>query len=335
MPKKLPPTGTDKDINLASLSQLFVNEDAARAFLESKLWPNGPVCPHCACAEIYALTPKAESPKGKHVRKGVYKCKACRKQFTVRIGTIFEESKVPLCKWLMAIHLMTSSKKGVSSHQIARELGITQKSAWFVNHRIREAMKCEPLAGMLSGVVEADETFVGGKPANKSLSKRKAYREARKAQGKGSGGMQVDDKTPVVVLVERDGRARARPVERVSTEGLREAFKDTVSKEAVLHTDGWPAYDRIGVEYAGHESVSHLDGIYAKDGVHVNSAESFFALLKRGHYGIFHHYSKKHLHRYCTEFSFRWDHRKVTDGERMVAAIKGAEGKRLKYREPA
>ena len=140
--------------------------DKARAFLESKRWPNGPLCPHCGSKEVYTLTAKPDSKSP--VRPGVYKCTACREQFTVRIGTIFEESKIPLSKWLMAIHLMTSSKKGISSHQMARELGITQKSAWFLNHRIREAMKQEPMAGMLQGTVEVDETYVGGKPRPQS-----------------------------------------------------------------------------------------------------------------------------------------------------------------------
>src|SRR3989304_316710 len=160
--KKKPPTGTDSDLNLASMSAILNDEDKARAFLESKRWPDGkPVCPHCG-GEGYALTPKPDSKRPG--RPGLKKCKACRKQFTVRVGTIFEESKIQIRQWLMAIHLMTSSKKGVSSHQIARELGITQKSAWFVCHRVREAMRQEPLKGMLlQGTVEADETYVGPK----------------------------------------------------------------------------------------------------------------------------------------------------------------------------
>src|SRR5579863_6647452 len=160
--KKAPPTGTDADLNLASMTKLFNDEDAARTFLESKLWKNGRSCGHCGCTKTYPLTarPGSKSP----VRPGVYKCSACKKQFTVRIGTIFEESKLPISKWLMAIHLMTSSKKGVSSHQIARELDITQKSAWFLNMRIREAMRQDGPAAMFAGIVEADETYVGGKP---------------------------------------------------------------------------------------------------------------------------------------------------------------------------
>lgn len=323
MPAKNPPTGTDADLNLATLSHLFTDENAARAFLESKRWPNGPVCPHCECKEVYTLTPK---PGSTHpVRPGVYKCKGCREQFTVRIGTIYEESKLPLSKWLMAIHLMTSSKKGVSSHQIARELGITVKSAWFLTHRIREAMKREPMASMLSGTVEVDETYVGGKP--------------RPGDGKEHKRGRGTDKQPVMVLVERDGSARAMPLENVTAKTLKNEIAVNVAKEAVIMTDELVSYQGVRDDPAAHRTVKHSAGEYARlddDGVLVttNTAESFFALLKRGHYGTFHQLSKKHLHRYCNEFGFRWDHRNVTDGERMVAAVKGAEGKRLRYRTP-
>jgi transposase-like protein len=309
----------NKDLNLATLAKLFADEDMARAFLEAKRWPSGPVCPHCS-SEAYALTakPGSKSP----VRRGVYKCRKCRKQFTVRIGTIFEDSKVPICKWLMAIHLMTSSKKGVSSHQIAREIGVTIKTAWFVTHRIREAMKLEPMAGMLAGVVEADETYVGGKPRHPGKSKA----------GRGT------KKTPVMVLVQREGDVRVTPIGGTDVWTLRKELVVNVAKEAVLMTDELAGYKGVGKEFAAHETVTHSKREYArkrKDGlsINTNTAESFFALLKRGHYGIFHQISKKHLHRYCTEFGFRWNHRKVTDGERMVAAIVNAKGKRLMYRE--
>lgn len=324
MPAKNPPTGDDRDLNLISMARLFNDEAAAREFLESKRWPNGPVCPHCSCPEAYALKPRPESERA--VRPGVYKCKnkECKKQFTVRIGTIFEDSKVPLCKWLAAIHLMTSSKKGVSSHQIARECGITQKSAWFLNHRIREAMKQEPLASILEGTVEVDETYVGGKP-------RKGTGPHKRGRG--------TDKTPVMVLVERDGNAKSFPLPNVTGETLKNEIAVNVTKESVVMTDELVSYNGVRDDVKLHRTVNHSKGEYARpdgDGVnvHVNTAESFFALLKRGHYGIFHQLSKEHLHRYCGEFSFRWNHRKVSDGERMVAAIKGAEGRRLMLHEP-
>lgn len=322
MPKKLPPTETDADLNLSTMASLFANEDQARAFLESKRWPNGPVCPHCKATEAYKLTAKSGSTKP--VRKGVYKCAACREQFSVRVGTIFEDSKLPLCKWLMAIHLMTSSKKGVSSHQIARELGITIKSAWFLTHRIREAMKREPMAGMLEGIVEVDETYVGGKP-------RKGTGEHKRGRG--------TKKTPVMVLVERDGSAQAMPLKNITGETLRGEIAVNVAKEAIIMTDELEQYRGVRETPDGHRTVKHSADEYSRrdpDGivVHTNTAESFFALLKRGHYGIFHQLSKKHLHRYCNEFGFRWNYRRVSDGERMVAAIVGAAGKRLMYHQP-
>jgi transposase-like protein len=313
----------DEFLNLATLSHLFTDETAAREFIESKVWPTGPVCPHCACVDVYKLTPKAESTKP--IRAGVYKCKACRKQFTVRIGTIFEDSHIPFSKWLMTIHLMTSSKKGVSSLQISRELGITYRSAWFMTHRIREAMKMPDGEPPLNGTVEVDETYVGGKP--------------RKGTGKHKRGAGTS-KQPVMVLVERDGEGvHCMPIEAVNRKNLRNEIDVKVAKEAVIMTDENPSYTGLANDFEGHETVCHIKGEYSRrmaDGnkAHVNTAESFFALLKRGHYGIFHKLSKKHLHRYCTEFSFRWSFRKVTDGERMVAAIQGVTGKRLFYVQP-
>jgi transposase-like protein len=311
MPKK-------NELNLNSLAPIFADEDKAREFLEAKRWPNGPVCPHCASPHVYTLRPKSASKRP--VRAGVYKCGKCRRQFTVRIGTIFEESKLPLRKWLMAIHLMTSSKKGVSSHQIARQLGITVKSAWFLTHRIREAMKEQPLAGLLKGNIEVDETYVGGKPRHKGDNKR----------GRGT------KKTPVMVLVQRDGKARCKPLENVTTETLKAEIAVNVAKEAVIMTDELASYK--GLDHA-HESVKHGAKEYVKKlesglSVHTNTAESFFAILKRGHYGIYHQMSKRHLPRYCCEFGFRWNHREVSDGERMVSVIEGMSGKRLMYRAP-
>ena len=227
------------------MTTLFNNEDKALAFLEAKRWPNGPVCPHCECHEVYALIakPGSKSP----VRPGVYKCKKCREQFTVRIGTIFEESKIPLSKWLMAIHLMTSSKKGISSHQMARELGITQKSAWFLNHRIREAMKQEPMATMLQGTVEVDETFVGGKP--RRGSKRKKW---------------TSNKKPVMVLVERNGSARAVPIDTVSGPTLKNQIAVNVAKDAVVMTDEFAGYKGLDAQVSRHETVNHKSGQYSR-----------------------------------------------------------------------
>jgi len=321
MARKNEPTGTDAGLNLASLSTLFVDEDEARKFLEPKRWPSGPICPHCGSANVYPLTAKADSRRA--VRPGVYKCGACRDQFTVRIGTIFEETHIPLRKWLMAIRLMTSSKKGISSHQIAREVGITQKSAWFLCHGIREATRQEPMIGLLKGTVEADETYVGaGKPRIKGTSK----------PGRGTS------KKPVIVLVERDGNARSMPIEKVDSKTLKGEVRKQVDRSAEIMTDDWKTYGGLAKEFAGHDVICHGTGEYPRtrdDGVSVNTntPESFFALLKRGHYGTFHWFSRKHTHRYCDEFGFRWDRRKASDGERMVSGIRGAEGKRLMYRD--
>jgi transposase-like protein len=323
MPRKNPPTGTDADLNLVALMELFTDEAKARQFLESKRWPFGPTCPHCDSTDVYRLQPKPGSAKP--VRPGVYKCGNCRQQFTVRVGTIMEDSKLPLSKWLMAIHLLTSSKKGISSNQIARELKITVKTAWFLTHRIREAMKEAPLADLLKGHVEVDETYVGGKP--------------RKGDGKKHKRGRGTDKAPVMVLVERDGSARAAMLGEVTAKSLKGQIRMNVGKEAVIMTDELALYRGLDAEYAGHETVKHSGAEFVRKlesgvKVHTNTAESYFALLKRGHYGVYHRMSKKHLPRYCCEFNFRWNHRKISDGERMVAAIRGVKGKRLMYRPP-
>jgi transposase-like protein len=304
-----------EELNLISLAGLFADEDSAREFLEGRLWPNGPVCPHCGGNEAYKLTAKPDSKKP--VRKGVYKCKDCRKQFTVRVGTVFEDSKIPLCKWLAALHLLTSSKKGISSLQIARELEITHKSAWFLTHRIREAMRTENPPKEPKGVFEMDETYVGGKP--------------RRHTGKRGRGTK---KTPVVALVQRGGNVRARVMDRVTSKNLRAHAALYAHEDSILMSDELPAYFRVGKDFSGHGVVSHGQGEYARGIRHVNTAESFFALLKRGHYGSFHQLSKTHLHRYVDEFEFRWNHRKTSDGARMLAAISGVSGKRLMYRQP-
>ncbi|MGO9567426.1 MAG: IS1595 family transposase [Desulfomonilaceae bacterium] len=309
----------DKDLNLVTLSPIFADEDKARKLIESKLWPNGPVCPHCGYTRAYQMLSREGAKKP--MTAGSYKCAACRKRFTVRIGTIFEESPLPLCKWLMAIHLMTSSKKGISSSQLARELEITIKTAWFLSHRIREAMT-EKYGDLLSGTVQVDEGYFGGKP-RKGTGPHK--------RGRGTA------KTPVVVLVERDGKARTQRVDRVNSKELKGIIRAHVEWDSKIVTDEFLSYRGIGKEFTGgHSVVHHSSEQFVNDeGEHTNTAESFFALMKRGHYGIFHSLSKQHLQRYANEFAFRWNYRKVSDGERMVEAIKGAEGKRLMYRMSA
>lgn len=328
MPKKHFPTGTDRDLNLATLSSLFVDEEKAREFFEAKRWPNGPVCPHCQSANVTKLVARPGSKRP--VRAGVYNCNACREQFTVRVGSIMEDSKLPIAKWLMAMHLMTSSKKGVSSHQIARELGVTQKTAWFLCHRIREAMKGDPDT-KLDGTVEADESYVGGKPRHQNNPGSKPKKKHHK-YGRGT------DKAPVMVLVQRDGSSMAFPIGNPSIKTLHEAVKAHVDPSATLMTDEFSGYKGLDKHcQGGHLTVNHSAKEYVRHEatgetyVSTNTAESWFALLKRSFYGIHHKMSKKHLHRYCVERSFVWNHREVTDGERMVAAMEGAEGKRLMY----
>ncbi len=299
-----------------------LTEDQARDYLESVRWgANGErrVCPHCMSKDSIKLA-------GKATRPGVYKCKnrECRKQFTVTVGTVMERGHIKIRTWLMAIHLLSASKKGMSAHQLHRMLDVTYKTAWFMAHRIRYAMKQQPLAGALSGAVECDETYVGGKPR---------YRSSSNPRG-------TANKAPVMVLVERDGSARCKPVEFVDTATLHAEVIANVDKSATIVTDEMASYRNIGQHFAGgHHTVIHSKRQYVRvteSGfrVHTNTAESFFALVKRGHYGVYHKMSKKHLHRYCDEFGFRWNYRKVNDQARTTAAITGVEGKRLMYHEP-
>ncbi len=310
--------------DMAAIDVGRLTEDEARTILESIRWPQGPVCPHCGENEVTRI-----QAKSKKVRDGLIQCNGCRKQFTVTVGTVMERSHITLRQWVQAFHSMCSHKKGISALQLQRNLGLhTYKAAWFLAHRIRLAMKQDPLASKLEGIVEVDETYVGGKP-------RKGKRDA-------SGNLIVNKrgrgtkKTPVVALVERDGRVRTRVVDHVNADNLKAAIREKVSPKAAIHTDELNLYKGIGQEFeGGHQTVNHSQGEYARGDVNTNTAESFFALLKRGVHGTFHHVSKEHLPRYCDEFSFRWGERKVSDGQRATEAIKGAEGKRLIYQQPS
>ena len=299
-------------MNLLQLGKL--TEQEARKEIERIRWPEGAVCPHCGC------TGKAYELNGTATRKGVWKCGDCRKQFTVSVGTVMHRSHLTMKQWLITFHLMCSSKKGISALQLQRELGLgSYKSALFLTHRIRLAMTEDPLMSKLGGKVEVDETYIGGKPrrGNKDEVKR----------GRGTS------KVPVMVMVERDGKAYSRPVDRVNGETLKDAIREMVDKKSTIYTDEWPSYQGIGKEFdGGHEVVNHSAGEFARGEANTNTAESYIALLKRGVTGIFHHVSKQHLHRYCNEFSFRWSNRSVDDSARTKNAIKGAERKRLIYK---
>lgn len=291
------------------LAPHFTDADKAREYLEALRWPNGPVCPHCGTeGEHYAL-------KGASHRAGLLKCKDCRKQFSVTVGTVFERSKIPLNKWLLAVHLMCASKKAMSSHQIHRMLGVTYKSAWFMTHRIREAMKpgSTGLMGEGGGVVEADETFWGNNGK----------------QPKGARGFA--HKMKVVSLVERDGEKRSVVVPNVNAKTLRSVLEANVSKSAHLMTDEHAGYTKVGREFASHGVTRHSRGEYAIGAIHSNTAEASFSLLKRGLIGTFHHVGEQHLQRYVTEFDYRWNHRKATDRERSDTLLQSIAGKRLTY----
>jgi transposase-like protein len=319
------------DLNLSTLAKEFSDEDTARELLEKWRWPNGAACPHCGGCDPYKLTPRATSKKPG--RKGLYKCRACRKQFTVTVGTVFEDSRIPISKWMMGAHLLASSKKGISAHQLHRNLGISYKAAWFMAHRLRFAMASGPMAELLKGVVEADETYVGGRrrvgPTNKA---------DREKLAKGRPGPNDKKLTPVVALVERGGKVRAFPVERVDGRTLQNAIRSRVSLDTNMMTDELHAYDGLSMGFKSHSTIKHSAKQYVRGTVHTNTAEGFFSLLKRGINGTFHHISKGHLHRYCSEFEFRYNTRTAlgySDGQRAQMLVQGIEGKRLTYKMPS
>ena len=290
---------------------IFTDKDKAREHLESLLWPEGPHCPHCG--EVDNL----RKLKGKSHRPGLYQCNSCRGHFTVTVGTIFEHSKIPLNKWLLGFHLMASSKKGISAHQLHRNLGITYKSAWFMAHRIREAMR-ELNPGGMGGqnkVVEVDETYVGGKAKN---AKR---------------GAPIPVKEPVVSLLERDGSVRSFHVPAVSRNTLRPILVTQIDRKSYLMTDEHLAYVKVGREFSGHGTVNHSIDEYVRGTFwHTNTVEGYFSIFKRGITGVYQHVSQQHLKRYLGEFDFRYNFRMVSDTERASEALKGAAGKRLTYR---
>jgi|ERR1700680_2992161 len=294
---------------------IFSDEELARAYLEGERWPKGANCPFCGSFDdVKPLDSKAHGA-------GWYHCNACRKLFTVRVGSVMERSHIPLTKWALVFHLMAASKKGVSAKQVQRMLGFTSyKTAWFMCHRVRAAMTPEASADPLGGkgkVLESDETFIGGKKKNVHKGKPEPKKHA------------------VHALVERGGQMRASHVPDVSAKTLRTVLKKHANRRSALHTDDGLANLSLGKDFRTHKTVNHSQDEYFKDGVGVQSAESFFAILKRGVYGSFHSISEQHLQKYCDEFAFRWNNRSslgIEDTERASRMVKGAVGKRLTYR---
>lgn len=304
--------GEQKSKILRAIPAACADETAAVEFIEQLRWGGEPACPRCGDLDVRQM----QDREGNRNARYLWRCKGCKRQFTVRIGTIFEDSRIPLRIWCHAFWRACSSKKGVSALQIHRETGVSYKSALFLMHRIRFAMSEGP-GPKLTGIVEADETFVGGKP--------------RKVRGQHySEREQWSTKTPVFAALERGGRVRARPLERVTLATVRDAIRDYVDLDAQIHTDEAAHYKWLGRPWpGGHRSVNHSAGEYARGDVTTNSVEGFFSLLKRGLYGTFHSVSKKHLHRYVDEFTFRYNTRQLDDGARTLAAIRAGEAKRL------
>lgn len=287
---------------------IFHDADKAERHIEASRWNGEPVCPYCGSLHVTRMAGKTQA--------GMFLCNDCRDKFTVRTGTVMERSHLPLNKWLLAIHIMAASKKGMSAAQMGRMLGVTYKTAWFLCHRIREAMDSPsgPMGGG-SGVVEADETYVGGKARNRATRK-------------------PAKKKAVVALVEREGHARSFHVANVNAKTVRSLIVTNVDRSAHLMTDESPIYTQVGREMHRHYSVNHSAKEYVTYGgfKHSNTAENFFSIFKRGVIGTYHHMSEAHLGRYCAEFDLRYNTRDITDGERAALILAGTEGKRLTYR---
>ncbi|CAN5419623.1 IS1595 family transposase [soil metagenome] len=309
-----------------ALLKIYTDEIAAREHLESLNWPDGPVCPHCGVVN------EATKLAGKSTRPGVYKCRPCRKPFSVTVGTVFERSKIALNTWVHAVDIYTASKKGFSAHQLHRTLGVTYKTAWFMAHRIREAMTetkgpANPMGGE-GKIVEADETYFG-KKADKPKVKTNGQPFLKKGR--------AAHKIAVFSLVERGGKVRSFKVDRADSDTLRTILFTNVKRSTDLHTDESALYTYTGKAYASHETVNHSAKEYVRGTVHTNTIEGFFSIFKRGMKGVYQHCGEQHLHRYLAEFDFRYNNRTalgINDTMRAEEALKGIVGKRLMYRRP-
>lgn len=312
-------------MNIDLTDPKFHDENQAREWFELSRWPNGISCVHCGSV-------RADRMGGSKHRAGLFHCPDCRGQFTVRTGHVMESSKVPLTKWCLAFHLMSSSKKGYSAHQLHRTIKVAYNTAWFMEHRIREAMKDDgaPLGGP-GKIVEADETYHGKRETPRDPQRHDKYRTPRLKSGGGS------EKRPIVALVEREGRARAVHMNTVTAQNIGEFLAINADKSSRLHTDESNLYPRVGREFLTHETVNHGAKEYARGDVTTNSVEGFFGIFKRGLNGVYQHCGEQHLQRYLDEFSFRYSNRAklgIEDARRAVIAAQGGEGKRLTWRRP-
>jgi len=314
MAQKQRKVGEHESEILKDLPEACSSEASAVEFIERLRWNSCPACPRCGDTGVFQMKDRS----GERSKRFLWRCEGCKKQFTVRIGTIFEDSRIPLRIWCHAYWRACSSKKGVSALQIKRETGLSYKSALFLMHRIRFAMATDHgKPAKLGGVVEADETWVGGKP------RKGVHHTARE---------QFTTKIPVMAMVERGGQVRTRRLDRVTRRNVSKVLHELVERNATLYTDEGAHYKWLGRPWmGGHESVNHSSYEFARGHVHTNTVEGFFSILKRGLYGTFHSVSKKHLHRYLGEFEFKYNTRQLDDGERTLSAIQGAEGKRLRY----
>lgn len=295
-------------ISTFQLFEKYPDAESARKYLESRLWPAGPMCP--TCRKTDRITPRKD---------GFYRCNACKLDFTVRTGTIFERSHVPLHKWIYAMYLLVTSRKGISSLQLGKEIGIRQASAWFLLHRLREA--CGNDLTMLQGIVEVDEAYFGGREQNKHMKDRLLYKTSGKAE-----------KTPVIGMRERGGRTRAVVAQTVSAMSLENTIRANVAPDAEIHTDEFRAYDRVAKSYR-RQKINHSKEEFKRGNVTTNGIESVFAVLKRGLHGVYHHASPKHLSRYVDEFTFRLNDANVRrhTWDRLDSFVDAVAGKRLTY----